>query len=216
MLTSVAIFFRDHNDAERTAQIQIILTLCGAIIAVKLYGRFAPFVSDTDDILSEIGQWNIVISLTSMLFISLQGEGEASVAQLIFFGANFFVLSFSMYTAFRDVEEERALMNAISKKHLTNLKNFADLVNFTKITKAKTGPVHEMHRTSVWTKVGLTELSHTPRLADLREIRRLELLSSFHHRRNKPEPPAHIDHAPHLRPKQGYTLYDSGKRSSEL
>ena len=136
MLTSVPIFIKaSDNDAQRATQIQIIVTLGIALVATKSYGHFDPYHSDSNRILSEIGQWSIVLSLGSLLYMSLRVEGESRVSQIVFFAANLFVLSYAIYITFNDIKAERALMLAISKRHLSNLKSFADMVKLIDVTE---------------------------------------------------------------------------------
>lgn len=74
---------------------QLVINLCTALVSTKLYSYYQPYIQDSDDVLSEMAQWCLIISLLMTLLIyhgvtsddsgDLNGLGMAFVALQIFF-----------------------------------------------------------------------------------------------------------------------------------
>mmetsp|Transcript_77161 Transcript_77161/g.221760 ORF Transcript_77161/g.221760 Transcript_77161/m.221760 type:complete len:868 (+) Transcript_77161:968-3571(+) len=107
LMTSAQVFIRGDDEI-----LQICVTLSLSLFSMKIYSLFSPYIEDTDDIVAELGQWIVVISLLSMLYMEADG-GPAEVG-LFFVLIQFFAVGYTAYVAFTDIEDERLLLQSMA------------------------------------------------------------------------------------------------------
>ena len=99
--------------------VQLVVNLFIALLSVKIYTSFEPFIHYSDDFLSEISQWILVVSIILTIIMS-QGIGSNADGDLTTTGVIFVALQlvFVLWTCaicFADLKSETTLVRVTNE-----------------------------------------------------------------------------------------------------
>lgn len=107
MMTSANVFI-----ARTGLTLQLIINLSIALLSMKLYSYYSPFVADTDDILSEVAQWILIFSIMITILVhggvGMNDGGDFTATGVAFVALQLICVIIAGFLSFSDMQEEIA------------------------------------------------------------------------------------------------------------